>query len=115
MPEAPLLLKPVTFLGSSRDDLRNMPETARHLIGEQLMILQLGREPADFKPTPSVGVGACEIRVRNAMGAFRAMYVTKFAEAIYVLHVFQKKSRKTTRQDLELAKRRYKLISGLKP
>ena len=105
-------LKPVTFLGSSRDDLRAMPETVRHAIGVELMTVQLGGTPTDFKPMPSVGSGAYEIRVRDAAGAFRTVYVTKFADSIYVLHAFQKKTQKTAKVDLELAKRRYKLIPG---
>jgi phage-related protein len=115
MSETPLLRKPVRFLGTSREDLRHMPETVRHAIGGELMRLQLGRIPADFKPMPTVGAGAFEIRVRDATGAFRAMYVTKFAEAIYVLHVFQKKSRKTAKSDLALARQRYRLIAGARP
>jgi len=61
---------------------------------------------------PTVGAGAYEVRVREASGAWRAIYVAKFAEAIYVLHAFQKKARKTAKADLELAARRYKLIGG---
>jgi phage-related protein len=66
-------LKPVTFIGSSRDDMRDMPD------------------------------------------AVRTVYVSKFADSIYVLHAFQKKTQKTAKADLELARRRYKLIPGRKP
>jgi phage-related protein len=52
---------------------------------------------------PTVGSGVCEIRVRDQAGAFRVIYVTKFEDAVYVLHAFQKKSRKTSPSDLELA------------
>ncbi len=52
--------------------------------------------------------------MRDSAGAFRTVYVTKFAEAIYVLHAFQKKTEKTTKADLELSRRRYKLIPGVK-
>jgi len=76
------------------------------------MRVQFGGEPVDFKPMPTVGAGAYEVRVREASGAWRAIYVAKFAEAIYVLHAFQKKARKTAKADLELAARRYKLIGG---
>ena len=114
MPEALPPLKPVTFLGSSLDDLREMPETVRHAIGVELMTVQLGGTPSNFKPIASVGAGAYEIRVRDVAGAFRTVYVTKFAESIYVLHAFQKKSQKTAKSDLELARRRYKLIPGAK-
>ena len=67
----------------------------RHAIGVEPMIVQLGGSPTDFKPIASIGVGAYEIRVRDVVGAFRTVYVTKFADAIYVLHAFQKKSQKT--------------------
>ena len=57
-------------------------------------MVQVGREPADFKPLPTVGSGAYEIRIRDAAGAFRVVYVAKFEEAVDVLHAFQKKTRK---------------------
>ena len=113
MPKAPQ--KPLTFLGSSLDDLRDMPESVRHAVGVELMIVQLGGTPSDFKRIRSVGAGAYELRVRDAAGAFRAVYVTKFADSIYVLHAFQKKTRKTARADLDLARQRYKLIPGANP
>ena len=59
---------------------------------------------------PAVGNGVHEIRVRDESGAFRLMYVAKFPEAVYVLHVFQKKTRTTARKDLTLAKDRYQEV-----
>lgn len=59
---------------------------------------------------PSVGPGAYEIRVRDEAGTFRVIYVAKFEYAVYVLHAFQKKTRKTPHTDIELAARRYKMI-----
>ncbi len=105
-------MKPLVFLGSSQDDLRAMPAPVRHAIGMELMRVQFGGEPADFKPMPSVGPGAYEVRLREANGAWRTIYVAKFAEAVYVLHAFQKKTQKTAKADLDLAARRYKLIGG---
>jgi len=105
-------LKPLKFLGSSLDDLRAMPATVQHAIGVELMVVQLGGEPSDFKPMGSVGAGVYEIRVTVAGGAFRAMYVAKYADAIYVLHAFQKKTQKTAKADLDLATKRYKLIGA---
>ena len=75
-----------------------------------MFMVQVGWEPADFKPIPSVGPGAYEIRVRDEAGAFRVIYVAKFARAVYVLHAFQKKTRKTSRADVALAATRYKMI-----
>jgi phage-related protein len=107
----PAQLKPLKFIGTSLDDLRAMPASARHTIGVELMRLQLGADPLDFKPMPTVGSGAYEVRVREASGAYRVIYVAKFADAIYVLHAFQKKSPKgiaTDRRDVELIARRLK-------
>ena len=73
-------------------------------------MVQVGREPADFKSIPSVGPGAYEIRVRDEAGAFRVIYVAKFAHAVYVLHAYQKKTRKTSRADIALAAIRYTMI-----
>lgn len=89
-----------------------MPAAVRHSLGVELMRVQFGGEPNDFKPMPLVGAGAYEIRVRDASGAFRVVYVAKFADAIYVLHAFQKKSQKTAKSDLDLAAVRYKLIGA---
>lgn len=103
-------MKLLEFLGSSQADIRAMPAIVRHELGLELMRVQFGGEPTDFKPMPAVGTGAYEIRVRDASGAFRAIYVAKFAEAVYVLHAFQKKTQKTSKADLDLAAKRYKLI-----
>jgi phage-related protein len=105
-------MKPLEFLGSSRDDLTAMPVGVRHDIGLELTRVQFGGEPTDFKPMSTVGPGAYEIRVRDTSGAFRAIYAAKFESTIYVLHAFQKKTRKTAKADLELAKVRYKMIGG---
>jgi phage-related protein len=106
-------MRPLSFVGSSLDDLRGFPAAARHAIGVELMRLQFGGVPNDFKPMGVVGSGAYEIRV-NLDGAWRVIFVAKFEKAIYVLHAFQKKTRKTARSDIELAARRYKLVGGLR-
>jgi phage-related protein len=108
-------MKPLKFIDSSYEDLREMPVNARHALGVELMTVQYGGEPSDFKPMPNVGAGAYEIRYRDANGAFRVIYVAKLAEAVYVLHAFQKKTRKTPKPDIDLAANRYrKLIGALK-
>jgi phage-related protein len=105
------VMKPLEFLGSSQKDLREMPADVRHALGIELMTVQYGGEPSDFKPMPDVGAGAYEIRYRDvANGAFRVMYVAKFADAVYVLHAFQKKTQKTDKSDIALAAKRYKMI-----
>lgn len=100
--------KPVEFRGSSLDDLRDFPLTARREAGYQLDLVQNGQEPDDWKPMNTVGQGVREIRIRDENGAFRVIYVAKFADAIYVLHCFQKKTEKTSTADLDLAARRYR-------
>ena len=108
-----LYMKPLEFLGSSQKDLRKMPADARAVFGLELMTVQSGGEPGDFKPMPSVGSGVYEIRYRTTLnGAYRVMYVAKFTDSIYVLHAFQKKTRRTEKADIDLAIKRYKMIGS---
>jgi phage-related protein len=100
--------KPIEFLGSSLDDLRAFPQAARRQAGYQLDRVQRGYEPDDWKPMNTIGRGAGEIRIRDAAGAFRVLYVAKFEDAVYVLHCFQKKTQKTRKADLNLASKRYR-------
>jgi phage-related protein len=101
-------MRPLKFLGTAKDDLSAFPEGAKTRAGYELFMVQVGREPDDWKPMPSVGSGACEIRVRDRASAFRVVYVARFRNAVYVLHAFQKKSQKTSRRDIELARARYR-------
>ncbi len=103
--------KPVEFCGSSREERREFPVAARREAGHQLDQVQQGLAPDDWKPMPRVGSGVQEIRVRDAAGAFRVIYVAKFAHAVYVLHCFQKKTQKTSKADLDLAARRYRELT----
>jgi len=72
--------------------------------------VQRGLEPDDWKPMAAVGTGVKEIRIRDEAGAFRVLYIAKLEQAVYVLHCFQKKAKKTSRQDLELATTRHKAL-----
>lgn len=103
-----MTLKQVKWVGDSRERIRDFPDVPRHEAGYQLERVQAGKEPRDWKPMPSIGIGANEIRVRDDSGAFRVIYLAKFAEAVYVLHAFQKKSRKTQKSDLDLARKRFR-------
>ena len=100
--------KPVEFRGSSLDDLRAFPASARREAGHQLDQVQQGREPDDWKPMVTIGPGVREIRIRDASGGFRVIYLAKFTDAVYVLHCFQKKTQKTSKADLDLAEKRYR-------
>lgn len=97
----------VPLVGSSKEDLRELPEDARETAGHQVFKVQQGKEPDDWKPMPTVGPGVNEIRVWEEGGTFRVLYVAEFEEAVYVLHVFEKRSQKTPKGDLQLAKSRY--------
>ena len=99
-------MKPVVWLGSSRADLKAFPATAMDDMGHQLFRVQRGLDPDDWKPMPSIGAGVREIRIRDPSGAFRTIYLTTRPEAIYVLHCFRKKSQKTAREDIEVARQR---------
>ncbi|MFO1220144.1 MAG: type II toxin-antitoxin system RelE/ParE family toxin [Burkholderiaceae bacterium] len=100
-------MKPITFLGDSLECLREFPEDARQDAGYQLDQVQRGRQPRDFKPMPAVGKGVEELRVWDDSGTYRVIYLARMREAIYVLHAFQKKTRATSKQDVEMAKSRY--------
>lgn len=102
-----LFMKELQFRGSSLNDLRDFPISARRDAGYQLDKVQSGEVSDDWKPMSTVGQGVQEIRVRDASGAFRVIYVAKFADAVYVLHCFQKKTQKTSKTDLDLAAKRY--------
>ena len=100
-------MKSVHFVGTSRDDLRRLPDSVQETAGFQLFKVQQGKEPDDWKPMPTIGSGVREMRVWDERGAFRVFYVAKFNEAVYVLHVFAKRSQRTGRHDLEIGKNRY--------
>ncbi len=104
-------MKVLKFIGSSLDDLRNFPDEARRATGFELRAIQDGWEPTDWKPMQSIGQGVKEIRI-HILGEWRVFYVAHLSDAVYVLHAFKKKSRKTSRNDIELARKRYKLIGG---
>ena len=72
--------------------------------------MQHGEQPDDSKPMPIIGPGAAEIRIHDAAGAFRVVYVAKFDDAVYVLHAFQRKTQQTSQADIDRARKRYKLI-----
>ena len=100
--------KPVEFLGGALDDLRAFPLAAKREAGHQIDQVQRGFDPDDWKPMNTIGPGVREIRIRDASGAFRVIYIAKFADAIYVMHCFQKKTEKTSKVDLDLATKHYR-------
>jgi phage-related protein len=97
--------KPLFWLGSSLEDVRAFSKEARRAVGHQLGLVQRGLEPRDWKAMPTVGVGVYEIRV-HAGTEYRVFYVAKFAESVYVLHAFEKRTRQTPQVDIAVAKKR---------
>ena len=100
-------MRPIRFVGDSLKCLRQFPVAARHDAGYQLDKVQRGEQPDDFKPMPSIGRGVEEIRVWDDTGTYRVIYTTRLADAVYVLHAFQKKTQGTAKRDMELARKRY--------
>jgi phage-related protein len=101
--------KPLVFLGSARRDIRAFPPDARRRSGFQLRRVQQGLDPDDWKPMTSLGPGVREIRIHTEL-AHRVFYVATFDEAVYVLHAFEKRTRKTPKQELNLARDRYRAL-----
>lgn len=105
MPDQP---KPLEWARPALVAVRALPDGAKREVGYQLARVQEGREPDDFKPMKTVGPGVFEVRVRDDGRAFRSFYVARFEEAVYVLHVFEKKSQKTAQSDIEVGRARYR-------
>ena len=112
--EFEILPKRVEWRGNSHRELLAFPQPARRKAGFNLDLVQRGKEPEDWKPLSAIGAGVCELRVRSGgeEGAIqhRVIYVAKFAEAVYVLHVFEKRTRATPRHHIEVARARYRLL-----
>jgi phage-related protein len=106
-----MAMKLLRFVGSSLDDLRNFPDEARRATGFELRAVQSGLEPSDWKPMQTIGPGVNEIRI-HVLGEWRVLYVAKLHDAVYVLHAFHKKTLKTSRRDIDLARQRYRQIGG---
>ena len=101
------MTKPIRWLGNSLENVRAFSETGRARCGVELRRVQCGEMPTDWKPMVSIGSGVAEIRI-HAENAYRIIYIAKFEEAVYVLHSFIKKSQQTSKQDIELAAKRYR-------
>lgn len=105
--------KPIDWRGTSLRDIKDdkiFSHDARREAGHQLSLVQSGLEPDDWKPFDLVGAGTKEMRINLSDGWFRVLYVAKFAEAVYVLHCFKKKTNATSQQDKEIAAQRYKAV-----
>jgi len=101
--------KPILWIGSSLQDLRAFPEDARRRAGFELRRVQQGLQPTDWKPMANVGTGVEEIRIGTGQ-EHRVFYVARFEELVYVLHAFEKRSRKTPARDIEVARDRLRQV-----
>jgi phage-related protein len=96
--------KELVWVGSTLERVRGFPSDTRQVAGYQLYLVQLGLNPTDWRPMPSVGGGVVEIRL-HVEGEYRILYVAKYEDAVYVLHAFEKKTQQTRKSDLDLARR----------
>jgi len=106
----PPVLRPVVWLGNSKEKLRDFPDGAKKLRGDELQLIQFGGMPKDAKPFKGVGSGVLEIALRYASDAYRVVLAVQIGTRIYILHAFQKKSKKgiaTPKRDVDLIKKRY--------
>jgi phage-related protein len=92
-------MKPLNFVGSSLDDLRNFPDEARRAAGFELRAVQSGLEPSDWKPMQVINPGVNEIRI-HVLGEWRVIYVAKLRDAVYVLHAFKRRLEKQANMTL---------------
>jgi phage-related protein len=103
-------MKPIRFLGDALKCLRSFPRDARQDAGRQLERVQRGQRPDDCKPMPTIGKGVEELRLWDESGTFRVVYTARLADAVYVLHAFQKKTQVTAKRDIVIAKTRFDRI-----
>jgi phage-related protein len=106
----PPVSRSVAWLGNSKENIREFPKGARKLLGDELQLIQFGGMPKDAKPFKGMGSGVLEIAVRYATNAYRVVLAVKMGKRIYILHAFQKKSKRgkeTPKRDVDLIKKRY--------
>jgi phage-related protein len=109
--------RPLIWMASSRNDMRALPSEVRRTFGVALFAVQIGETPPIAKPLRGFGgAGVLELVDDDSAGTYRAVYIVRYTTAIYVLHVFQKKSkrgRETPQQDINLIKERLKRAAAL--
>jgi phage-related protein len=106
--------KPLEWLGDSRKVLQSFPQSAQRIAGFELRNVQQGKQPGDFKPMPSIGLGVEELRVWVEEGTYRVIYIARLPGAVYVLHALQKKTRQTSQRDIALARARLEQLLRLR-
>ena len=108
-------IKPVSWVGSSQEDLKEFPTEVQRTIGYALFVAQVGKKHQKTKPLKGLP-GVLEIRTEHAGSAYRGIYTAKIDNVIYVLHAFQKKSKRgigTPKKEIERIKQRLKIAQTL--
>jgi phage-related protein len=104
------VLRPLVWMGNSKRNIQGFPKGAQKIVGDELQLIQFGGMPKDAKPFKGIGSGVIEIAVRYEGDAFRTVVAVQLGKRIYVLHAFQKKSKRgraTPQQDVALIRQRY--------
>jgi phage-related protein len=107
----PPVIRPLVWLGNTKETIQSFPKGAQKLIGDELQLIQFGGMPKDAKPFKGVGRGVVELAIRYATDAYRTVVAVQLGRKIYVLHVFQKKSKRgvsTPKPDVDLIRQRYR-------
>lgn len=105
-------LAAISWEGDSREVLAAFPDSVRQNLGFELWQLQQSELPRHFRPLPSVGAGAYELRDQDARAWYRVVYLSRIGDVIYVLHCFEKKSREMPRRDFETARERLRAVKA---
>ena len=106
----PPVLRPLVWMGNPRKSIQDFPEGSQKLLGDELQLIQFGGMPKDAKPFKGISSGVLEIALRYSTDAYRVVLAVQLGERIYVLHAFQKKSKKgieTPKRDVDLIRKRY--------
>lgn len=109
-------LRPIIWLGNAKKNILRFPKEVQKLIGDELQLIQFGEMPKDAKPFKGLGGGIIEIALKYDKEAYRCVQAVQLGQKIYVLHAFQKKSKKgiaTPQKDIDLIKQRYKEATEL--
>ncbi len=104
------MLKSLKWLGKSLEFVQGFVKTVRSEIGYQLYRVQQGLMPTDYKPMTNIGKGVLEIRLHRPH-EHRVIYMAKLKDKVYILHAFEKKTQKTSKRDIETAKKNYQILT----
>ncbi|HEC16170.1 MAG TPA: type II toxin-antitoxin system RelE/ParE family toxin [Sedimenticola sp.] len=102
-------MKRLFWIGNSYKALTAFPKAVKQVSGFQLHLIQQGEDPDDWKPMSSIGTSVREVRI-HVDGEYRIIYLAKFEEGVYILHAFHKKTQKTSKKDLDIARARLREV-----